>query len=90
MKNFIRVQHDPEGSAKMNSINLIEFTTSQLRIFMRIINTFIIAIPNFMLDFLNEVIQLPCLHNQLTLCKTTFFEDSCFLSQVLSDPSNME
>jgi inositol 1,4,5-triphosphate receptor type 1/inositol 1,4,5-triphosphate receptor type 3 len=56
MKNFIRVQTDSEGNTKLNSINLLEFVTSQLRIFLKIMNLSITVIPNFMMDFLIEVI----------------------------------
>ena len=42
-----------------------------------------------MMDFLIEVIQLPCLENQLTLCRTTFFEDACYLSQYFNNKNNL-
>lgn len=41
-----------------------------------------------MLDFVTEITQLPCLENQLTLCKTTFFEDSCYMSQFFHSKTN--
>lgn len=63
MKNFIRQQTDIDENQKINSINFIEFTTNQLRIFLKIMNKAITLIPSFMLDFLIEVIQLPCLEN---------------------------
>ena len=90
LKNFIRVQSDQDDTIKLNSMNLIEFTTSQLRIFLKILNKNITNIPNFMLDFLIEVIQLPCLENQLTLCRSTFFEDVCYLSQFFASQENLE
>lgn len=74
----------------MNSINFIEFTTNQLRIFLKIMNKAITLIPSFMLDFLIEVIQLPCLENQITLCKSTFFEDACYLSQFFLNKQNQQ
>ena len=80
MKNFISLQTDTDDTVKLNSINFIEFTTNQLRIFLKIMNKAITLIPSFMLDFLVEVIQLPCLENQIALCKSTFFEDACYLS----------
>lgn len=56
MKNFIRLQSDKEGTPKLNSINLLEFTTSQLRMFLKILNKSITELPNFMLEFVIEVI----------------------------------
>lgn len=31
-------------------------------------------------DFLNEVVTLPCINNQLSLCESTFFEDLCYMA----------
>lgn len=73
-----------DGSLKINSINFIEFATSQLRIYFKILNKNLSNVPNFILDFIIEVSQVPCLENQLTLCKTTLFEDSCYLLQHFS------
>lgn len=44
----------------MNSINFIEETTFLLRRFFKIMNINIIEIQLFLLDFINEVTQLPC------------------------------
>jgi inositol 1,4,5-triphosphate receptor type 1/inositol 1,4,5-triphosphate receptor type 3 len=80
MKRFIRQQTDEDDSIKLNSINFIEFTIMQLRLFLKILSKAVIQIPSFILDFIIEIIQLPCVENQRTLCKTTFFEDASYMS----------
>ena len=42
-------------------------------------NVYILEIPLNLLDFINEVTQLPCVENQITLCKSSYFEDVCFM-----------
>lgn len=42
------------------------------------------------MDFINEVIQLPVLLNQKTLCKTTYIEDACFASRFFSVGENVK
>ena len=37
-----------------------------------------IAIP--LVNFLNEVVTIPCFDNQKSLCETTFFEDLCYMA----------
>ncbi|KAM3129578.1 hypothetical protein pb186bvf_018329 [Paramecium bursaria] len=90
MKNFIRQQIDVDNTIKINTINFIEIATSQLRVFFKIINNNLLDTLLFILDFIIEIIQVPCLQNQLTLCKTTFFEDSCYLLQHLSSNQNLQ
>jgi hypothetical protein len=34
-------------------------------------------VPHKILDFLNEIAQIPCETNQIELSKSTFFEDVC-------------
>lgn len=63
MKNFMRVQVDQDKNVKLNSINFIELTTIQLRMFLKIISKPILVIPTAMIEFLVEIIQLPCLEN---------------------------
>ncbi|CAK78094.1 unnamed protein product (macronuclear) [Paramecium tetraurelia] len=90
MKNFIRQQIDPDLNPKIGSINFIELATSQLRVFCKAFNSKISEVPIYILDFILEVVQVPCLENQITLCKTTFFEDVCYLVQQLSIRQNQE
>ena len=35
----------------------------------------------FLLDFINETTQIPCIKNQICLCKSSFFEDLCYMNQ---------
>jgi hypothetical protein len=84
MKKFIRLQRDEDGSERPNSINFIEKTTLLLRRFFKIMNVNILAIPLFLLDFVNEVTQLPCVENQVTFCKSTFLEDLCFMEAFMT------
>ncbi|KAM3147677.1 hypothetical protein pb186bvf_000005 [Paramecium bursaria] len=90
MKKFLLQQVDYNGKPKLNSINFIEFTSAQLRIYMRILSRAIIIIPSSIMDFLIEIIQLPCVDNQINLCHTTFFEDVSHMSKVMSDPKNQK
>lgn len=83
----MRVQTDEQG-VKLNSINFIELTTIQLRMFLKILSKPIIVIPQFMIDFLIEIIQLPCLDNQIMLCKTTFYEDACYMNRFFQSRAN--
>lgn len=36
-------------------------------------NDKVVSIPNTLLDFINEITQLPCIENQKSFMKTTFF-----------------
>lgn len=47
-------------------------------------------LPLSVLDFINEINQIPCEENQKTLCKTTFFEDFCYMASYLSDIDNQK
>ena len=43
-----------------------------------------------LIDFINEVVTIPCLENQRSLCETTFFEDLCYMSSFFSEPANIK
>ncbi|CAD8133692.1 unnamed protein product [Paramecium octaurelia] len=88
MKEFFRRQTDDQNIARINSINFIEFTSVQLRAYLKILSRAIIIIPASILDFINEVIQLPCIENQITLCHTTFFEDVSNMAHFFANKSN--
>ncbi|CAD8053653.1 unnamed protein product [Paramecium sonneborni] len=88
MKKYIRQQTDQKNNPKIMSTNFIEFASVQLRVYFKILSKAIIVIPQSMLDFVNEVIQLPCIDNQITLCNTTFFEDASHMAQFFNDKSN--
>ncbi|CAD8049274.1 unnamed protein product [Paramecium sonneborni] len=88
MKEFFRRQTDEQNITRINSINFIEFTSVQLRAYLKILSRAIIIIPASILDFINEVIQLPCIENQITLCHTTFFEDVSNMAHFFTNKSN--
>lgn len=48
-------------------------------------NINIIEIQLFLLDFINEVTQLPCVENQMDLCKSSYFEDVCFMEAFMTE-----
>lgn len=67
---------------------MIEVATFQIRGLFKIMNRNIAKIPLNVLDFINEINQIPCSLNQKTLCRTTFFEDFCYMANFLSDETN--
>jgi hypothetical protein len=81
MKNFIRTQVANDGRVKINSIDYIEITNVELRRLFKILDASLVHLPLSLIHFLNEVTQLPCIDNQGTLCKGTFFEDICLVSK---------
>lgn len=42
-----------------------------------------------LVDFVNEVVTIPCLENQKSLSQTTFFEDLCYMASFFSEKSNI-
>jgi hypothetical protein len=75
---------------KINSINMIELATFEIRKLFKIISKDIVDVPLTVLDFINEINQIPCEENQKTLCKTTFFEDFCYMASYMSDIDNQK
>jgi hypothetical protein len=63
MKNFLLAQtNDKERKQrKTTSINFIETTTLLLRKLFKIMNDKVVNIPQTLLDFINEITQLPCI-----------------------------
>ena len=51
-------------------------------------NTKIVTVPDFLLSFLGEITQLPCLDNQISLMKSTFLEDISYLASFFEDDQN--
>lgn len=91
-KNFIRLQinNDEESTQKPNSINLINEGCQLLRKFFKIMSVKVVSIPPSLLNFLNEVTQIPCLENQVSLLKETFFEDISYLAGFFETKENLE
>lgn len=85
MKNFIRNQVNEEGKVKSNSIDFIDITNIEIRRLFKTLNKRIIALPLSLIYFIYEVTQLPCIDNQIALCKGTFYEDICRVNRELSD-----
>lgn len=82
MKKFLLHQTNgaPENKLKTNSINFIETTTLLLRKLFKIMNDKVVNIPQTLLDFINEITQLPCINNQIAFMNSTFFEDLSYLA----------
>ena len=51
-------------------------------------NSKIVNVPDFLLSFIGEITQLPCLDNQISLMKSTFFEDISYLATFFEDDQN--
>jgi hypothetical protein len=62
---------------KLNNRNLLIRSTIELRKIFKVYGERIKTIPHKILDFLNEIAQIPCETNQIELSKSTFFEDVC-------------
>jgi RyR and IP3R Homology associated len=75
MKRFLLHQTNggAENKPKTNSINFIETTTLLLRKLFKIMNDKVVNIPQTLLDFINEITQLPCINNQIAFMNSTFF-----------------
>jgi inositol 1,4,5-triphosphate receptor type 1/inositol 1,4,5-triphosphate receptor type 3 len=91
MKRFLLSQtNDAEGTQKKtNSINFIETTTLLLRKLFKIMNDKVVGIPQTILDFINEITQLPCIDNQIAFMKSTFFEDLSYLADFFISEENL-
>jgi inositol 1,4,5-triphosphate receptor type 1/inositol 1,4,5-triphosphate receptor type 3 len=88
MKKFLSTQINPDENKKTNSVNFIEEACLLLRKFFKIINNKIVNIPIYLLAFIAEITQLPCLDNQISLMKSTFFEDISYLASSFEESKN--
>jgi hypothetical protein len=61
MKKFLLEQINEDEQKKTNSINFIEEATLLLRKKFKIMNDNVVRIPPCILDFINEITQIPCL-----------------------------
>jgi hypothetical protein len=84
------MQVDAEGKVKANNLDFIEITNVELRRLFKILDQRLVKLPLSLIDFLNEVTQLPCVDNQITLCKGTFFEDICLVQKTSQERSEFE
>ena len=53
-------------------------------------NDKLVAIPATLLDFINEITQLPCINNQISFMKSTFFEDLSYLADYFVTEKNLQ
>lgn len=88
MKQFLSTQTNEDNTKKINSVNFIDEACLLLRKFFKIMNNKVVNIPNYLLAFIGEITQLPCLENQISLMKSTFFEDISYLATFFEDPKN--
>jgi hypothetical protein len=51
-------------------------------------NDKLVKLPNNILAFIGEITQLPILNNQISLLKSTFFEDLSFMSEFFNSKKN--
>lgn len=88
MKKFLYEQINLDENRKTNSVNFIEEACLLLRKFFKIMNSKIVNVNDFLLAFIGEITQLPCLENQISLMKSTFFEDISYLATFFEDDQN--
>lgn len=65
---------------KVNTINFIYEATQLLRQLFKIMSSKVVNIPPSLLDFINEITQIPCIDCQRALMKSTFFEDISYMA----------
>jgi len=80
MKKFVMRQTNLDGNEKLNSINFIVEACMLLRQFFKIMSANVVNIPPNLLDFINEITQIPCLECQKSLMSSTFFEDMSYMA----------
>ena len=83
-KNFVR-----EQANKLEQINFINTTTTELRNLFEVICRSIVEVPEFLLDFLIEITQIPVKLNQEALMNSSFFEDLCQMGNELLKPEKL-
>lgn len=89
MKKFLLSQINTNGKPKTNIVNFIEVTSFLLRKIFKVMNDKLVAIPATLLDFINEITQLPCIDNQVSFMKSTFFEDLSYLADYFIIEDNL-
>lgn len=90
MKKFLLKQQNSDGSDKMLIINFIQEACQLLRQFFKIMSIKVVNIPPSLLDFINEITQIPCLDCQISLMKSTFFEDMSYMASFFEDKVNID
>lgn len=90
MKRYLLKQHNNDGSDKLVVINFIQEGCQLLRQFFKIMSIKVVNIPPSLLDFINEITQIPCLDCQTSLMKSTFFEDMSYMASFFEDKVNID
>ena len=90
MKKFLLKQVNQDGSDKQLIINFIQEGCQLLRQFFKIMSIKVVNIPPSILNFINEITQIPCLDCQLSLLKSTFFEDMSYMASFFEDKVNID
>ena len=83
-------QTNANKERKTNNVNFIETTSFLLRKLFKVMNDKLVAIPATLLDFINEITQLPCINNQISFMKSTFFEDLSYLADYFVTEKNLQ
>jgi hypothetical protein len=90
MKVFLLRQLNDDGSDKLVVINFIQEACQLLRQLFKIMSIKVVNIPPSILDFINEITQIPCLDCQISLMKSTFFEDMSYMASFFEDKMNID
>lgn len=89
MKKFLMKQINEDGEDKVTTINFIQEACQLLRQLFKIMSSKVVNIPPSILDFINEITQIPCLNCQKALMRSTFFEDMSYMASFFEDKVNV-
>lgn len=90
LKKFLLKQWNEDKKDKLVIVNFIQEACQLLRQFFKIMSIKIVNIPPSILDFINEITQIPCLDCQVSLLKSTFFEDMSYMASYFEDKINID
>ena len=90
MKKFLMTQVNDNGSVKVASMNFISEACQLLRQLFKIMSSNVVNIPPSLLDFINEITQIPCLSCQKSLMSSTFFEDMSYMAGFFESKENVD
>ena len=68
LKNFVRKQINSDGNKKNYSFSLISVAIFEIRRLFKVMNKEASVIILSLIDFINEVVTIPCTDNQRSLC----------------------
>lgn len=88
MKKFLTIQKNEDGKKKTNSINFIDEGCLVLRNLYKIMNNRTVSIPKYILGFIGEITQVPCIENQTSFIKQTYFEDLSYMASFFTSEEN--